>query len=300
MSTPGCRRLLNTNKLAEDFIKKTLCTKMSCKNIDKIAEDIVNAEIGLAELEKSPTSTHDDYRSNKYRDPQKREELRETILYELIYSGQLKSDDDIRLSRGGAKPREVKSDMCAYIVSGPPASGKSAIASKLAAQNGAYMLDSDYAKRKFPEYKSYTGGASLVHKESDEIVFGSENSLFEYCIYSRHNVVIPLVGRTYKSVEQICERLIGAGYNIHIINVVLDRYECVVRAYNRYKKTKRYVPLSYIFDEVGNEPERVYFLLKRKYCGASGFASFSQVSTDVKPGENAKLIEATEYSPLKE
>ena len=84
---------------------------------------------------------------------------------------------------------------------------------------------------------------------------------------------------------------------MHIVNVALDRYKCTFRAYSRFKKTGRYVPLSYIFDEVGNEPERIYFQLKRKYLNCSGFISFSQLSTDVEFGEQATVLETTESSP---
>ena len=210
----------------------------------------------------------------------------------------MNSDDDICLGVGGAKPKEPWQESVAYIVSGAPASGKSSIADALAHENGAYILDSDYAKRKFPEYMSYNGGASLVHAESNEIIFGSEdrsNSLLEYCIYSQCNIVIPLVGRTQKSVEKICARLIEAQYKIHLINVALDRYKCTQRAYRRFLASKRYVPLSYVFDEVGNEPELVYFRLKRAH--EADYESFSQLSTDVPKGELPKVIEKTENSP---
>lgn len=295
MARHGCRRRLDTAELAEDFVAKTFD---SGENIEKIAKKIVRAEMELARLEREPTKTHTAYRAKKYRDNSDRERLYEQILSELINYEQLDSDDDICLGHGGAKPKEPRHDSIAYIVSGAPASGKSAVADALAHKNGAYILDSDYAKRKFPEYKTYGGGASLVHDESNEIVFGSENrtdSLLEYCIYSQHNVVIPLVGRTQKSVEKICTQLIEVGYKIHIINVALDRYKCTQRAYGRFMDSKRYVPLSYVFDEVGNEPELVYFRLKRAH--GADYESFSQLSTDIAKGKSPIVIEKIGNSP---
>lgn len=295
MTRNGCRRRLDTAELAEDFISKTF---ENGDDIEKIAMKIVQAEIELAKLESSPTKTHTSYRNKDYRDDWNRERLCNQILSELINYEQLNSDDDICLGVGGAKPKEPWQESVAYIVSGAPASGKSSIADALAHENGAYILDSDYAKRKFPEYMSYNGGASLVHAESNEIIFGSEdrsNSLLEYCIYSQCNIVIPLVGRTQKSVEKICARLIEAQYKIHLINVALDRYKCTQRAYRRFLASKRYVPLSYVFDEVGNEPELVYFRLKRAH--EADYESFSQLSTDVPKGELPKVIEKTENSP---
>ncbi len=295
MAELDCRRPLDDQVLAEDFVQKIL---EEYEEVDKIAADIVNAELGLAKLEAAPTNTHQQYRVKQYRGNAQRRQLHNQILKELIDYERIESDGDIQLGYGGARPHSPQTALQAYIVSGPPASGKSAIADWLARENGAYMLDSDYAKRKFPEYLQYLGGASLVHKESDDLVFGPEDSLFEYCVYSRHNVVIPLVGRTYKSVEKVCKRLIKAEYKIHIINVALDRYKCTYRAYERFKNTGRYVPLFYVFDEVGNEPERIYFQLKRDYIGCSDFISFSQLSTDVAFGEPAKILEATEFSPV--
>lgn len=291
----GCRRPLHNKILAEDFVKHVL---KILQDFGPRAADIVNAEINLRPLEEHPTSTHEDYRDGAYRTLEERELLHQRILKELISETRLPNDDDIALGCGGAKPSGTTALAQAYIVSGAPASGKSGVASRLADENGAYILDSDYAKRKFPEYRQYPGGASLVHHESDSIVFGPTDSLFEYCIYSRYNVVIPLVGRTYSSVEKVCHRLKECGYYIHIINVPLDRYECVSRAYRRFLDTGRYVPLSYIFDEVGNEPERIYFLLKRAYAGDNNFKSFSQLSTKVTWGKPPVVVEATEESPV--
>lgn len=295
MVSIGCRRPLNSRVQAENFAQNVLGVVDGC---DSVAREIERAEMALEQLENHPTATHEDHRDPSYRTPAKRRMLHERILKELIAEERLENDDDIVLGKGGAKPDVIKSDAMAYIVSGSPASGKSRIATRLARENGAYILDSDYAKRKFPEYSSYSGGASLVHQESDGIVFGPENSLFEYCVYSRHNVVIPLVGKTYKSVEKICNRLVLIGYKIHIINVSLDRYKCASRAYERFCRTNRYVPLSYIFDEVGNEPERIYFLIKRAYSKNNNFASFAQLSTDVDLGSPPQILEATRNSPV--
>ena len=150
---------MDTAELAEDFISKTF---ENGDDIEKIAMKIVQAEIELAKLESSPTKTHTSYRNKDYRDDWNRERLCNQILSELINYEQLNSDDDICLGVGGAKPKEPWQESVAYIVSGAPASGKSSIADALAHENGAYILDSDYAKRKFPEYMSYNGGASLA------------------------------------------------------------------------------------------------------------------------------------------
>lgn len=291
----GCRRPLDTKILAEDFARHVL---KKVRDYEEPAVKIVDAELALKKLEDHPTSTHEDYRVQEYRTNDQRKLLHDQILAELIKENRLDNDDEIILGVGGAKPKEAKCGRIAYIVSGSPASGKSRIATRLADDNGAYILDSDYAKRKFPEYYQYPGGASLVHQESDDIVFGQEDSLYEYCVYENYNIVIPLVGRTYKSLVKICRRIMECGYTVHIVNVVLDRYECVLRAYNRFEATNRYVPLSYIFDEVGNEPELVYFRLKRTYEEEPRMGSFSQVSTNVPKESLPEILEATIDSPI--
>ncbi len=292
MAIHGVRRNLNTQIAADDFLESVL-TDFDDDN-GELAAQIVSAELGLFALEDQPTLTHKDYRVAKYRSKKDRDKLNDQILKELISLQRLEDDDKICLGVGGAKPEFIKSEAHAYIVSGAPASGKSGIAGALANKAGAYILDSDYAKRKFYEYHFYYGGASLVHKESDQIIFGGNKNLFEYCVYSRHNIVIPLVGRTYESLEEICQKLIDADYSIHIVNVVLDRVKCVSRAIHRYKATKRYVPLSYIFDEVGNQPEIVYYRLKREYSDHKSFKGFTQYSTDVPEGNKPELVESTE------
>ena len=295
MAIHNYRRPLDKRPLAENFVRYVLGID---DNYAEIAKRIESAELSLAELEAHPTITHDDHRTAEYRSPENREKLRNQILSELITEKRLENDEMIRLGCGGACPEQIKDSAQAYIISGAPASGKSSIASRIASENGAFILDSDYAKRKFPEYLEYEGGASLVHQESDSIVFAKENSLLEYCVYQKYNIVIPLVGRTEKSINEICNKLRESEYHIHIINVALDRQKCAVRAYRRYIKTNRYVPLSYVFDEVGNEPERIYFVLKRSNNVKNIIESFAQFSTDTAIGQPPILLEATDNSPV--
>ncbi len=296
MASGAFRRKLNTQVDADEFVENVLGI---LDDDGSQAAKIVCAELGLQVLEDSPTVSSKNYRVAKYRLQKDRKRLQDRILSELITMTQLENDDDICLGSGGAKPQNLQAGAQAYIVSGPPASGKSTITNTLAAENGAYVLDSDHAKRKFPEYHFYNGGASLVHQESDQIIFGpGRQHLLEFCIYSRYNIVVPLVGRTDESMKDICEKLIEAGYTIHIVNVVLPPEQCAARAFRRYCETDRYVPLSYIFDEVGTRPENIYFHLKREFGQNPHFGSFTQLSTDVPHNCPPKVLEATENSPF--
>lgn len=142
----GCRRPLDTKILAEDFARQVLG---KVRDYEKPAAKIVEAELALKKLEDHPTSSHEDYRDHEYRTNDQRKLLHKQILAELIKEVRLANDDEIELGIGGAKPQEAKCERIAYIVTGAPASGKSRIATCLADDNGAYILDSDYAKRKF-------------------------------------------------------------------------------------------------------------------------------------------------------
>ena len=289
------RRELDTFVSAEEFARSVL--KLRGERSVKAAYHISEAEVIISSLEPNPTSDSEDYREANYRPSDRRKWLRNKILDELYYMERLDNDDEIRLGHGGSKPEEVSHNSEAYIVIGPPASGKSGIAIKLADKYGAYMLDSDYAKRKFPEFHGYIGGASLVHKEADDLVFEPENSLAEYCLYNKVNVVVPLVGRTIDSVEDFCNMLKMYGYKINIVAVSLNSFTCVLRAYKRFLETKRYVPLSYVFDQVGNKPDKVYDELKNRYASDSSFKSFTRVSTDVKRGQLPTVLDSSDNSP---
>jgi len=98
----------------------------------------------------------------------------------------LKSDEDITLGKGGSAPiKKLKQNGKAFIFIGLPASGKSTISNEISDKHGCFILDSDFAKRKIPEYHDLQFGASLVLEESIDIVFGEEKktgykSLLEY------------------------------------------------------------------------------------------------------------------------
>lgn len=293
MAARSCRRKLDTRSSVQQFLHDVLGVDADRHTVS----NIVQAELSLPNFEMQPTLTHVDYRVD-YKDPMERDQLGKQILKELITLPILEHDSEITLGYGGAKPPAPCADAQAYIVSGAPASGKSGIARNFSESHNAYILDSDFAKRKYPEYQEYFSGASLLHRESDALVFGESNSLFEYCVYEHFNIVIPLVGRTEESVRSICRKLKKYGYTIHLINVRLDRFECTRRAYQRFIQESRYVPLSYIFDEVANEPERIYYILRLEGSERNGISSFAQLSTDVPLGQSPIILDMTELSPV--
>lgn len=282
-------RPLTSNVLVEPFVNGVL------KISDRIERKNAILKIGEAERQcsyfsQSSTLHNADYRDCDYKTSEQRELLREEILDDLKNNQRIENDDNICLGVGGAKPlTDVKSDSQLFYVIGLPASGKSGIANIIADYYGAYILDNDYAKRKLPEF-SMNGGASLVHDESDEIVFNNKNdNLLLFCLRNHYNIVVPKIGHNKRSVSEFCQMMSNCKYTVNLISVDLDRSLATQRAYYRFKDTQRYVPLSLIFDVYSNQPSLNYFKIKQE--NPSYINGYAQISTDVPKGSEPILLE---------
>lgn len=252
MVVPNYCRELVTDMQVEFFVDGILCIEDDTEKENAI-NAIAEAERNIKDYPKFPTLTHRDNRHFKYRDESVRKKLRIKIVKELFEQQRLDNDDEIEIEHGGACPQtEAKTEGKAFYIIGPPAAGKSGVAAKIADLFGCYILDSDFAKRKLPEYSNQIGSASLVHEESDELIFG-DDGLITKCLQSKYNIVIPKIGHKLNGIMSFCNALKEAGYEVYLISVDLDRQKATQRAYNRFIKTKRYVPLSLIFDgyEIG-------------------------------------------------
>lgn len=294
----NCRPLYD-KRLVQHFVENIL--EISKPDELKVAVNkITSAELKLPNTKNKTTLKHDSFRDPNYVDEKSRIQLRNQIFEELISTERPEDDDKITIGYGGALPRgtEVKSENQAYIIIGPPASGKSSISNKVSDHYGAIILDSDFAKRKFPEY-SEDYGASLVHEESTAIVFGeqdvTEYNMLEYCCAVGHNIVIPRIGHNVAPILKLTDKLKEYNYEVHITLISLDRKKATQRAYYRFLETGRYVPLTLIFDGYANDPILSYYRLKDKTC----FKSYGKISTDVKKGHSPILVEGSEGNPAK-
>lgn len=220
----------------------------------------------------------------------------------------LDDDDNTCLGLGGSLPKsQICNEKKAIIVIGLPASGKSTIANEIADQYGAIILDSDFAKRKIPEFSGNPAGASLVHEESDFLVFGAnlENipsdfkCLFEECIRSDMNIVIPKIGHNEHKINKLSNALIKLNYEVHLVCVSLDRKLATQRAINRFLKSDRYVPLSLIFDGYGNDCILTFYRLKDQ-IGIKDVAikTFGKLSTNVPINHKPIILYADNESPV--
>ena len=299
MNKSYCRPLCSDVQV-EPFIDAILdiCNEEDLRNAVNL---ITSAEKDIQFYEGKSTLTHHDFRDFKFRSDDKRHELRMKIISELVSFERPENDDDIAIENGGAKPRTtVQSDNKAFIVIGPPASGKSRVASSIADSSGSYILDSDYAKRKLPEYNIKIGSASLIHEESSKLIFNYESSdLLTYCISNKYNMVIPKIGNSKNVLIKFCEELLSVGYTIYLICIDLDRKPATKRAFHRYKNTRRYVPLSLIFDGFGNDPVLNYFRIIHSKSDSKIFSGYAQISTDVPLGSKFILVDVENIDILK-
>lgn len=287
-------RFLGTNKAVEEFLKVALQLDYgSDRKLRQIITKIVDGELGVAKFNRDEhTLSSKDMRDAQYRDDDKRWSLREQIIEELLTKKRLENDEKICLKKGGALPLcSVKSEKQAFILIGLPASGKSGIAIKIAEDYGAVIIDSDFAKRKLPEYKSHLYSASIVHEESSRISFGFRHdnpnnlkSLYEACIDQGHNIIIPRIGQNPADIFELTTSLRDhKGYDVHLVLVSLSKRDATIRAIHRFAETGRYVPLGLIFDVYGNDPSYCYYYLRSKHEAI--FKSLGVVETLNKPAQ---------------
>ncbi|MEW9585530.1 zeta toxin family protein [Paraburkholderia sp. DGU8] len=257
--------------------------------LDKVVEELRNAEAAVEKVGDRSTYKSPANRYGSYRDPASRQRLRETILEELWTLDRLADDEDIKLGTGGAQPigRPAEKGFTAYIVTGLPASGKSTMVNQIADQLGAVIVDSDYAKRKFPEFDN-NAGAQLVHEESAIVTEGGEvgadgqqvPSLLGACTQDGINVVMPKIGHNPESLIRLQEAFLHKKYQVHLTTVELTRREATMRALHRFCDTGRYVPLGLIFDHYANDPALTYYKFRAGILpGSTGWASFGAVSS---------------------
>lgn len=272
-------------------IRKTLTVKGQKFEASELSRLIRDAEHSVEGVAKETTLMNSSCRDARYRTDRDRETLRSQIVGELCTLPRLDDDEGITLGNGGAMPRTgtARAERNAYIVTGLPASGKSTLVNRIADDLGAMIVDSDYAKRKFPEFRSLAG-AQLVHEESAMIVEGGDGedqegedapSLLGYCITEGLNIVMPKIGHDSCSLIKLRNGLLANNYKVHLTSVVLSRTTATLRAAHRFLETKRYVPLGRIFDIYANDPALTYYRLRvDNISNPSGWHSFGALDSE--------------------
>ena len=284
-------RPLNNLELVEHFLQNALEYDIENDDNYDVVPDIVSTELNIENFDESLISKNSkSFRVLEYRKDNHRLSLQNKIVLELLANKRLESDDDISLGNGGAFPNsELCTNLDAYIIIGLPASGKSGISNHIADKYGCLILDSDYAKRKLPEFSKLPFGATLVHEESDYIIFGENKpnkfkSLFDYSRETNSNIVLPKIGSNYESILTLIDLLKSNNYKVHLTLIELDRIKATKRALHRFKTTKRYVPLSLIFDTYNNSPSVAFYKLIT--FNSEKLESYGIISTDVEFGKS--------------
>ena len=174
----------------------------------------------------------------------------------------------------------------AFIVIGPPASGKSSVIAKhLINSTGAIEIDSDAIKERLPEYQKYGGvTANYLHQESSNIAVDVQNSAID----NGYNIVLPLVGKNTQKIDNLIDHLKSKGYDtIELYDVELPTDKTKAKVISRFAETGRYLAPSYL-DSVGDKPSKTFELLKNK----EGVTYYAKYDNDVNFGEKAKLLES--------
>lgn len=222
--------------------------------LEALAEDVKEAHILSEIYSSSDTLMSETNRDPSYQTSIDRGKLRKEISDCCISQRRNKVDDNTSfdLSRDGLGPTKgnLQFDSKAFLIIGGPACGKSTFANLIADEYGAYLLDSDIIKRKFPEFKSKgSSSASLLHEESKVVYTDVLNRIKG----SGVNIVTPIIGKNYDSLMESVQAYKNKGYSVCLILIKLDKVKATLRALKRFVMTNRYVPLNYVIDVCGHE-----------------------------------------------
>lgn len=302
-------RFLEDAMTTLDFLENAVCLDKDDPQISELAYEIAEVESNLNAAKERNTLISQTKRVPEYHGHAERTKLRRQIVKELSTMSRPASDDDIELKKGGAMPSgDIDSNHQATLVIGGAASGKSGIAVKIADNLNALILDSDYAKRKLPEYGKLIYGASLVHEEASALVFGLDaksrppapldkglkKSLLDIALKKNYNIVAPITGKDTESVRAYRDRWIAEGYDVHLVLVSVDRAVTTARALARFIDSGRYVPLSTIFDSMANNPQLTYHRVKLD----DEWASYGKLDNEVKRNDDPVRKESSSNSPI--
>ena len=179
-----------------------------------------------------------------------------------------------------SKAGPVKQERQAFIVLGPPAAGKSTLAEKIAVNEYAAIVDPDEAKKTLPEFQGELG-ANAVHEESGTLA----DEVGKGLVLQGKNLVIPKVGGTPGGIERIITHLTAAGYEVHLVNLLVSPDEAFRRMVGRFLSKGRLINPDY-FRSIGDGPKRTYDQLK------GSAKSYAEVNAEGPP-ESLFTTEAT-------
>lgn len=183
--------------------------------------------------------------------------LHSKIVKSLMTKRRPKDEEKISIRNGGSLPAGgAERANTAFIITGPPAAGKSRMAGPLAMRTRSVIVDPDDAKRMLPEYRNGLNTFGL-HEESSLITKGP-NGVLDCAASDGYNIVLPTIGDNSAKLLKTQKELMSLGYTVYLVNVHCPVEIAAVRSLERMARTGRYVPLGYLLAEVGNSPYEAY------------------------------------------
>lgn len=147
------------------------------------------------------------------------------------------------------------------IVIGLPGSGKSsAVVDPLSFEHKSRLIDSDEAKKLIDEFDD-GWGAGRVHQESKLVL----NSALDNAMADGDNIVLPIVGGDYKSLEKYLDLAAESGYDVHVHLNDLDPNKAAGRVLSRFATDGRFVDLDITSFQYGNGPSETFDEYIRRY-----------------------------------
>ena len=144
-------------------------------------------------------------------------------------------------------------DRVAFIVTGLPAAGKSTLTNQIKANFKAIVIDPDDLKKVIPEYNNGIGAAA-THEES-KVLF---KEMLKKTISSGDNIILPILGRTQETLNELVDNLKIKNYNIINVRVNIPINIAKLRNLKRAVETNRYIYDDIISKEVDNNIKTNY------------------------------------------
>lgn len=144
-------------------------------------------------------------------------------------------------------------DRVAFIVTGLPAAGKSTLTNQIKANFKAMVIDPDDLKKVIPEYKNGIGAAA-THEES-KVLF---KEMLKKSISGGDNIILPILGRTQETLNELIDNLKIKNYNIINVRVDIPINIAKLRNLKRAVETNRYIYDDIISKEVDNNIKTNY------------------------------------------
>lgn len=217
---------------AEHYIKQVLQERPVYESIDVLAQSPPQTMPRDMDLEQLSTE---------------RQALQDRVL-ETLYQR-------YKTEMGPSLPNTPK---VAHIITGPFGAGKSSvIATALARQDHAIIVDSDEIKQGFPEYHmdpdtpetrdlgltAKNGvGASSLYNESRALVMSFVNRVLD----RGDNLVIPYIGSDLNWDKAFIQDLKRRGYQVFIHHIEVVPKTAVERVFRRFDTEGRFVPLKFL------------------------------------------------------